>query len=181
MKILDLLFRFAMPALVLFTMIFGFALGHELAVIMLDPVPFSFVYNTVSGLIGTIIFSLILIKFSRRYFTKQFMKNVESMELSTDYVYEEAGNGIAIDLEKEKLLLVEQGHSTLISLHDVKGLESTFEKKNKWAKSVVNSVLHVYTNQKENDLVTVSYGLNSEKRDRAARRIEVSIASLNIG
>src|SRR5690554_6184936 len=119
MKILDMLFRFAMPALVLFTMIAGFAIGHELAVLIFDPLPWSFVYNMVSGLVGTIIFSLILVNLSRKYFTNQFLKTISEMDIKPEFVYEEAGNGLAIDVKKGKVAFVDQGASFLINLSEI--------------------------------------------------------------
>lgn len=177
MKVFDMILRFAMPGLVLFTMIAGFAVGHSLAKAMFDPLPWSFMYNMVSGLIGTIIFSLALVKFSRMYFQKQFEKTVQSMKINPHHVFEEAGNGLAIDVDEGKVAFIDQGTSVLVNLTDIDRLESGYEQKSKLNKSVVNSTLHVYTRLKSNSLITLSFGLNSNKRDKAARQLEASISS----
>lgn len=177
MKVLDMLLRYAMPALVLFTMVAGFAVGHSLAIALLDPLPWSFMYNMVSGLIGTVIFSLALVKLSRIYFTKQFEKTVSRMNLSPNHVFEEAGNGLAIDIEQGKVVMVEQGRSVLMNLSDIERIESGYEQKNKMNKSVMNSTLHVYTRLKDYSLVTLSFGLNASKRDQAGRQLEAAITS----
>lgn len=177
MKILDMLFRYAMPALVLFTMVTGFAIGYELAVATLDPMPWSFIYNMVSGLVGTILLSLALVKASRFYFSKQFDKTVQALSLNPKHVFEEAGNGLAIDIEQGKVALIEQGTSVLISLSDIDRLEAGYEQKSKMNKNVANSTLHVYTRLRDYSLVTVSFGMNSMKRDTAARQLEASVAT----
>lgn len=177
MRVFDTLFRFAMPALVLITMITGFAVGHELALILLDPMPWSFIYNMVAGLIGTAMFSLALVKASRVYFTKQFDKTMASMGIKPQYVFEEAGNGLAIDVEQGKVVFIDQGVAVSARLSDIDRFEVGQERKSTMSKSVYNSTLHIYTTMKDYSLITISFGLNATKRDQAGRQLEAVIAA----
>ena len=177
MRILELAFRYAMPVLIFITMGIGFVIGHELAVLILDPSPWSFIYNVMSGLLGTVGLSFALVKASRAYFSKQFEQAMTDMGLSPGFVFEEAGNGVAIDLEKGKFAVVEQGIRFALPLSSIRQLESGWDQKNKMNKRVMNNTLHIYTSSKENSLITVSYGMNAGKRDQAVRQLEASMAT----
>lgn len=177
MKVLDMAFRFAMPVLVFLTMAIGFALGHELAVLLLDPTPWSFIYNVISGLCGTVALSVLLVKLSRVYFTKQFQATVDSLGITPNYVFEEAGNGIAIDVDQGKVAMVEQGTSFCTKLSSVTQIESGWDQKSRLNRKVANNTLHIYTKSKENSLVTISYGMNASKRNQALRQLDAAVAT----
>lgn len=177
MRILDLALRYALPVLVFFAMAVGFIIGNELAQLLLEPSAWSFIYNVMFGLGGTIAFAFLLVKLSREYFSKQFKETVKSMGLTPTFVFEEAGNGIVIDVEQGKVALVEQGVSSCIDLDAINELESGWDQQSKLNRKVANNTLHIYTRSKENSLITISYGMNANKRNQALRQLDAATSN----
>lgn len=179
MRILDFSFRYALPALVFLAMAIGFAIGNSIAQLAFESSPWSFLYNVSFGLVGTGVCAFLLVKVSRVYFSKRFIESMKELGLTCNFVFEEAGNGIAIDANAGRVGISEQGSTSCIDLKSINQIESGWDQKNKLNSKVSNNILYIYTTSKEHSLIKISFGMNESKRNQAIHQLNAQISLEN--